>query len=483
MVTKSFTLTVTRVPQFTSPAATVAKAGSSFTFAVGAVGAPMPAITMSGTLPSGITFTDLGSGAARLSGTPGKAAAGQSFPLSFTATNPFGTSLQTFTMQIEAGPSLHSMTPARLADTRPGFKTVDGVSAGGGILPAESTLELVVAGRGGLPSDVAAVVLNVTVAEPVGSGFVTVYPCGSGQPLASSLNFTAGAVVPNAVIAQVGTDGKVCLFVSNTTQLIVDVSGYFPSASTFNSMNPARTLDTRPDHTTIDGQQQGEGIRLPGTVTTLQVAGRAGVPTDAAAVVLNVTVTEAGGPGYVTVYPCGGTMPTASNINFERGTTVANLVVAKIGDGGDVCIYNYEGTQLVVDVNGYFPADNSYQPLDPARLHETRPGFSTIDGQSVGANLLPAGTVTELAVTGRGLVPAGASTVVLNVTVTEPTSSGFVTAYRCGIDPPLASNLNYFANTTVAIAVIVEVGSNGKVCLFNSAPTQLIADVNGYLPG
>ena len=478
---QNFTLTVTRVPQFTSPASTVATTGSPFTFAVGAVGAPMPAITMSGTLPSGVTFTDHGNGSATLSGTPGKASAGHSFPLSLTATNTYGSTVQTFMVHVEAATSLMSVTPARLADTRPGFATVDDAFAGGGIRPAGSTLEVIVAGRGGVPSDASAVVLNVTVAEPVGSGFVTVYPCGSDQPLASNLNFTAGAVVPNAVIAELGIDGKVCLFVSNATQLVVDVNGYFPSTSTFSSMNPARTLDTRPGHTTVDGQQQGEGMRPPGTVTVLNVTGRAAVPADAAAVVLNVTVTEAAGPGHVTVYPCGASIPTASNINFTRGSTVANLVLAKIGAGGNVCIYNYESVQLVVDVNGYFPGDNSYQPLDPARLLETRPGLATIEGRFAGANLLPAGTVTELTVTGRGSVPTNASTVVLNVTVTEPTASGFVTAYPCGIDLPLASNLNYFVDTTVAIAVIVKVGSNGKVCLFNSGPTQLIADVNGYL--
>ncbi|MEY2415871.1 MAG: hypothetical protein QOH53_1205, partial [Ilumatobacteraceae bacterium] len=353
--------------------------------------------------------------------------------------------------------------------------------AGQGARAAGSTLELVVAGRGGVPADAAAVALNVTVAEPIGSGFVTVYPCGSTQPLASNLNYIKGAVVPNAVMAQIGTGGKVCLFVSNETQLIVDVNGYFPATSSFHSMNPARVLDTRPGQTTVDGVQQGEGIRTPGTITQLQITGRASVPADATSVVLNVTVTEAQNAGFVTVYPCGTAIPTASNINFVTGSTVANLVVAKIGAGGAVCIYNNQGTHLVVDVNGYFPGTTSYHPLDPARLLDTRPGMSTIDTQFVGAGLLPAGTVSELTVAGRGGVPANAATVVLNVTVTEPTAAGFITVYPCGISTPLASNLNYGIGTTVAIAAVVQVGSNGKVCLFNSGATQLVVDVNGYL--
>jgi hypothetical protein len=181
------------------------------------------------------------------------------------------------------------------------------------------------------------------------------------------------------------------------------------------------------------------------------------------------------------VYPCGTAIPTASNINFVAGSTVANLVVAKIGAGGAVCIFNNQGTHLVADVNGYFPGSTSYHSLDPARLLDTRPGMATIDTQSVGAGLLPSGTVTELTVAGRGGVPANAGTVLLNVTVTGPTVAGFITVYPCGIATPLASNLNYGIGTTVAIAAVVQVGSNGKVCLFNSGATHLVADVNGYL--
>ena len=132
------------------------------------------------------------------------------------------------------------------------------------------------------------------------------------------------------------------------------------------------------------------------------------------------------------------------------------------------------GTDVVVDVNGYFPGTTAYAPLVPARLLETRPGFTTIDGQSLSAGLRPAGTITELTVTGRGGTPAWAATVVLNVTVTEPTAPGFITVYPCGIGTPLASNLNYGVGTTVAIAAIVQVGTDGKVCLFNSSPTHLI---------
>jgi len=87
-----------------------------------------------------------------------------------------------------------------------------------------------------------------------------------------------------------------------------------------------------------------------------------------------------------------------------------------------------------------------------------------------------------LTAVGRGGVSAGASTVVVNVTVTEPQAAGFVTVYPCGIDPPLASNLNFAGGQTVANAAIVKVGAGGSICLFNSQPTHLIVDVAGYFP-
>ena len=481
--TQSFMLTVSTVPHFTSAASASVLSGTAFSFAVATSGSPTATVTYTGSLPAGISFTAGANGTATLSGQASMADAGHSFPITLTATNAFGQEKQAFTLAVDADfMSLISLTPARLADTRQLENTVDGLYAGTGAQLAGSTLELLVTGRGGVPSDASAVALNVTVAQPAGSGFVTVYPCGAQQPLASNLNFTSGAVVPNAVIAQVGTGGKVCLFVSNSTHLVVDVTGYFPSSSSFHSMNPARVLDTRPGYTTVDGLQQAEGIRQAGTITAVRVRDRVSIPADATAIVLNVTVTEAQGAGFLTVYPCGTSIPTASNVNYVAGSTVANLVISKVGSDGNICIYNSEAVQLVVDVDGFFPAATSYRPLDPARLLETRPGLTTIDGQLTGAGLVPAGTITEVTVAGRGGVAADAATVVLNLTVTDPTMPGFITAFPCGIGVPLASNLNFGIGTTVGIAAIVRVGSGGKVCLFNSSPTQLVVDVNGYLP-
>ncbi len=129
------------------------------------------------------------------------------------------------------------------------------------------------------------------------------------------------------------------------------------TASALVSLTPGRLMDTREGQSTVDGQFAGIGVRAANSVTELQVGGRGGVPADAEAVVLNVTVTGAAGNGFITVYPCGQAVPTTSNLNFVAGDTVANAVVVKMGVGGKLCLFAAESaTHLIADVNGYFPA-------------------------------------------------------------------------------------------------------------------------------
>jgi len=144
--------------------------------------------------------------------------------------------------------------------------------------------------------------------------------------------------------------------------LVLPVSGVAYGSSSiqpavepsFSGLVPARLLDSRAGGSTVDGQFAGIGLRPPGSVLTLPVAGRGGVPTEAAAVVLNVTVTQPVAPGYVTVFPCDEAMPTASNLNYSTGQTVPNAVIAKVSVTGTVCLYTLTATDLIVDVNGSF---------------------------------------------------------------------------------------------------------------------------------
>jgi hypothetical protein len=147
-----------------------------------------------------------------------------------------------------SGAGFTPTTPTRIADTRSGsdqgVRTVTKAKVGG-----DTTLKVQFTDIAGLTpsSGVGAVSLNVTAtgttADDFG-GYVTVYPCGA-LPNASNLNFVSGQIVPNAVIAPVSASGEVCFYARGTTDLIVDLNGYFLSGAGFAPMSPVRLFDTR----------------------------------------------------------------------------------------------------------------------------------------------------------------------------------------------------------------------------------------------
>lgn len=382
------------------------------------------------------------------------------------------------------------LNPGRLLDTRTGADadTVDDQHLGSGPQGGGSTLELQVGGRYDIPSNASGVVLNITATEVTGAGHLTVYPCGDARPTASSLNYSAiNDTRPNAVATKLGPDGTVCLYAFGaSTHLIADVAGYFPPGARFVTLNPARLFDTRAGKATVDGAGEGLGPSTVGTPVEVVVGGRAGVPANAAAAVLNVTAAEPAGAGHLTAYPCGETPPTASNVNYAGGdAAIPNLVVVKLGTDGKVCLTSgVSGSHLIVDVTGYFPAGADYTALVPGRLLDTRAGRATVDGEQVGAGKPVAGTPIELPVLGRHGIPADALAVVLNVTAADTDGAGYLKVWPCGAAEPLASNVNFTAaGQTRANAVFATIGDGGAVCIVaKPASAHVVVDVAGFVP-
>jgi hypothetical protein len=249
------------------------------------------------------------------------------------------------------------VVPNRILDTRTGN---GGYSTAVG--PGQ-TINLQVTGRSGsgVPATgVSAVVLNVTATGATASSYLTVYPMGASLPLASNLNFVAGQTVPNRVIVKVGTNpqapgsGWVSIYNrAGAVNVVADVGGWFtdgtnPGATGAGSVGitPTRLMDTR----------NGNGPIGAGGTLVLPVAGHHGVPANATAVVLNVTVTHpSAGSSYLTVWPDGTTRPLASDLNYVKGLTVSNLVVVKVGANGAVDFYNAAGSaHVVIDLMGWF---------------------------------------------------------------------------------------------------------------------------------
>ena len=162
-----------------------------------------------------------------------------------------------------------------------------------------------------------------------------------------------GRSVPNAVLAKVGDGGRVCVFTQSELDLVIDVNGYVPAGGSPSPLLPARLFDSRVGG--VDGGWcwAGGGGRAAGSVTEVVVAGRGGVPVDAVAVMLNVTAVGAVAAGFLTVFPCGSLRPLASNVNYVAGQVVPNAVLAKVGDGGRVCVFTQSELDLVIDVNGF----------------------------------------------------------------------------------------------------------------------------------
>ena len=269
--------------------------------------------------------------------------------------------------------SFVGLTPARLADSR-NNPTIDGLFSNTGPIPQSSFSNVTVLNRGSVPAaGVSAVALNVTATNPTASSFLTVWPSLTPRPTASNLNVVAGQTVPNMVIAKVGDNGQVSIY-NNTgsVDVIVDVLGWFPAGNTFTPMIPTRLLDTRLTSSLVAG-----------TVTDVPIAGQpGGPPVGAAAVALNVTITNPVGPSFLTVWPAGAKHPLASNLNFATGQTVPNLVVGKLGTGGKISLFSPVAADVVIDVLGWFPATGSFSGVVPARLMDTRP-------EPLGGNLTP----------------------------------------------------------------------------------------------
>jgi hypothetical protein len=318
--------------------------------------------------------------------------------------------------------------------------------------------------------------LNTTVTGATTPSYLTVWPGGQARPLSSNLNFVAGQTVPNLVTVKVGPTGQVGFFnAAGNVDVIADVQGYYTDGtgspgSTFKPLSPTRILDTR-----------NSGPVPGGTALSLQVSGFGGVPSSATGVVMNVTVTQPTQAGYLTVYPSDQSRPLASNLNFVAGLTVPNLVSVELSPTGQVNIFNSNGSaQVIADVQGYFTAagdttGSRFFPLVNHRILDTRYNIGGLYGAIQANSSVPA------AVIGQGGVVDGASSAVMNTTVTQPNSTSYLTVYPDGTSQPTASDLNYVAGQTVPNLVTAKIGADGFDDYYNAfGAAYVLSDVAGY---
>ena len=377
------------------------------------------------------------------------------------------------------------VTPARITDTRPG----SGDPNAGATLGPGATLDIQVTGAGGVPSGATSAVLNLTDATATADSYLSVWPKGQPKPTISNLNFGPGQVRANLVQVALGSGGAVSIFNNKgSTDVVVDAEGYVapssqPGFGFLTTQAPARIADTRPS----SGQPNAGQTLGPGASLSFQVTGAlSGIPsTGVSAVVLNVTEATATAPSFLTAYGTGTARPKASNLNFTAGQIVPNRVIVPVGAGGQVTIYNNQGsTDVVIDANGWFSDGSNpaafggrFQGAAPGRITDTRlnSGYP-----NQGATLGPGGTLNVA--TGAGGAPSAATTAVLNVTVTNPTAAGYLTVYPAGGSVPFASDLNWDRGGTVPNLDPVRLGSQGQVGIHNTSigSADVVVDLFGW---
>ena len=357
------------------------------------------------------------------------------------------------------------MTPARFVDSR--------VSSGATKLLAGVPKRIKLTGRFGLPTDALAISGNFTVANPAGAGYLTIWNCSNPMPVVSTLNFPSGEAVSNAATAPLDIDGSVCAYSPVTTDILIDVSGYYAVAanSKFSPVVPDRVMDTR------------MGIGPSGRLTAGQVVELAlpAAPKNATGAMLSVTTINPDTTGFVTVYPCGALPPTSS-VNPAAGDIRPNTVTTALSATRTVCVYSNTNLDVIIDVFGYMAPSSAtgFTPSAPFRWVDTRDGWNTAMNFGTGGQRLGGGQTISIQIAGQRGIPATAKAVSFNVTAVDGQgNNGYITAYPCGWQPP-TSNVNFSAGQAVANGAMVALSGSGTLCVYAAVSVHVILDVNGW---
>jgi hypothetical protein len=195
--------------------------------------------------------------------------------------------------------------------------------------------------------------------------------------------------------------------------------------------------------------------------------------------VVSVTAVEPCADTFLTVFPCGEPLPTASMVNANTFAIVANSAVVRLGEGGSICVYSLHATDVVVDVSGWIGLTGlGSTPVEPVRLIDTRPGEKqalSVAQSRLGANQLL--TVDVAALPGADPTATAAT---VNVTAVDPTADGFLSVLPgpCATVslPPSTSNLNMTAGRNAAASATVGLVA-GQLCVYSSTDTDVVVDL------
>lgn len=363
-------------------------------------------------------------------------------------------------------------TPCRVVDTRRSNGPFGGPAIQGG---TERDFALP-QGACGIPNTAAAYSLNVTAVPQHTLNYLTIWPTGQSMPVVSTLNSYDGRVKANAVIVPAGESEAVSVYVTDTTNVILDVDGYFVPATgdglELFSLTPCRVADTRgPDGPLGGPYMTGNSTRNFPVLS----ASSCNIPSSAQAYSLNITVVPRNGHplNYLTVWPTGESQPVVSTLNAPTGTTTANAAIIESGTNGEIEVYVTDDTDVIIDIDGYLaPPSGSngltLYTLNPCRTLDTR--------QTIGAFQ---GTLPIDIVDSACGVPSVAQAYVLNATVVPTRTLGYLTLWPHGEQQPVVSTLNAVDGAVTSNMAIVPT-QDGWIDAYTSDSSNLILDITSY---
>jgi hypothetical protein len=185
--------------------------------------------------------------------------------------------------------------------------------------------------------------------------YLTTWPTGQTQPYVSTLNALQGQIAANVAIVPAGTNGAISVFVSDASNVVIDINGYFaPPGGTgalyFYPVTPCRIADTRNATGTFGGPSLGAGATRSFPIPSSSC----GLPSTAQAYAFNMTVVPPGSLLYLSTWPAGQSQPVVSTLNDLQGQIVANAAIVPAGTSGGISVYVSDPTNVIIDVNGYF---------------------------------------------------------------------------------------------------------------------------------
>lgn len=306
-----------------------------------------------------------------------------------------------------------------------------------------------------VPPGTTAIAAYVSATNTAGPGFLTAYDCRTGRPVASSANHAAGATRGAVAITPIAPDGTFCLYTYAAADLLVDLQAAFvPIAGDGLRFDPLPTPDRLVD------------TRLSGRREVIEVA----APPGAEAVAISITAVFGAQHGFLTAYPCSDDIPFVATVNYGPNELISGTAFLPVGPDGTICVYVLNPTDVTIDLTGTFSAggDLVFQPAAPTRMIDTR--FGTGGWQPIhGANQTIDARVA----------PPAAEAVSGTLTMVSPLRTGFMRAWGCGPEPPIA-NVTAVRDTVLANSVTTGVSDDGRLCVMTAVATSSIFDTNGW---